>query len=423
MKPALYPASARDKSDVLALLRASGRLPIIVNDVYLPHFNRPERIQIWYGGSGSGKSDGKATELLLKCLTQPFCRVLFARKYREQVRDSQFLLFKGLISRYGLEPYFQIKESEMDIVCRHNGNLLMSGGLDDVDKLKSVPDITDIWLEEPMDRRGSISSSDFTELDRRLRSPRASNHIHFTFNPISKESWIYDYFFRSDAYKPAILKTTYLDNYFAPEEQARQFEILREKKPDEFAVYALGEWGSLKQGLVFPEYEIVQDFPTDCRKWGYGLDWGFYPDPCTLIRAGIKNGVLFLDEVFYAHGLTSATRDKMMKDAAVSKQVRIMADRNPEAIAEMKQKGWYNIQAATKGPDSVKAGIDLMRNFRICVTSRSKNIKTELDNYEWEVDRHSERPTGRPIDAFNHAIDAARYWVMDTVQERQGIRL
>lgn len=418
----LFPASKKESKGAIEYFGRQG-LVFTINDVYIPHFDRPERLQIWYGGSGSGKSDAKATQLLIKCLTKPYCRVLFLRKYREQVRDSQFLLFKGLISRYGLEQFFHVKESEMDIVCRSNGNLLLSGGLDDVDKLKSIPDITDIWIEEPMDKKGNISSADFRELNRRLRCPKASNHIHLTFNPISKESWIFDYFFRSNEYEPHILKTTYLDNYFSPPEQAHEYEILKTRDPQEYAVYALGEWGTLKQGLVFPEYEIVQDFPTDCRKWGYGLDWGFYPDPCALIRCGIKNGVLFLDEIMYHNNLTSATRDKMMRDAGISKNVHILADRNPEAIAEMRQKGWYNIKEAKKGAGSVKAGLNMMHNFKICVTARSVNLKKEMDNYEWAIDRHSETPTGDPVDAFNHAIDAARYWAADAVSERRGIKL
>ena len=416
-----YPASARDKSNVLAYLNSRGRIPIIVNDVYLPHFDRPERIQIWYGGSGSGKSDAKATQLLLKCLTAKYCRVLFSRKFATQIRDSQFQLFKDLIARYGLQPYFKVMESEMDIICTANGNKLMSGGLDEVDKLKSIPDITDIWVEEPMDKKGNVSSADFRELNRRLRSTLAPNHIHMTFNPISKESWIHTYFFRSDEYEAFKLKTTYLDNHFSPPDTHNQFETLKRVDPEEYKVYALGEWGSLKQGLVFPEYEIAQDFPPDCRKWGYGLDWGFYPDPCALIRCGIKNGVLYMDEVFYLHNTTSATRDKIMRDAGVQRSVKILADRNPEAIAEMKQKGWYNIEGATKGPGSVKAGLNIMHNFKICITARSKNLKTEMDNYQWAIDRHTEKPTGEPMDAFNHAIDAARYWVSDTVMVKRGV--
>lgn len=419
--PALFPASERNSNELLSGMVQSGYRPIIVNDCYIPHFNRQELVQIWYGGSGSGKSDAKATELLLKCLTRPYCRVLFLRKFREQVRDSQFLLFKDLIARYGLGQYFKVKESEMDLECS-NGNKLLSGGLDDVDKLKSIPDVTDVWIEEPMDRKGSISSTDFTEILRRLRTPLASNHIHLTFNPISIQSWIYDYFFRSNEYGAFALKTTYLDNYYAPESERTKFEALKSKKPDEYKVYALGEWGSLKQGLVFQEYEICEAFPEDCKKTGYGLDWGFYPDPTALVRCGIKDGKLYLDEEIYETNHTSATRAAKMDRLGIKRGAKIVADRNPEAIAELKAKGFFNIIPAKKGEGSIKSGIDAMHGFQIVITRRSENLKTELDNYSWVADRHTETLTGVPEDRFNHAIDAARYWVMEEVVASRGVR-
>jgi len=102
----------------------------------------------------------------------------------------------------------------------------------------------------------------------------------------------------------------------------------------------------------------------------------------------------------------------MMKRRGVLPSVKIIADPNPEAIAEMKTKGYWNIEAAKKGEGSIKEGISQMRSFEICITQRSENLKTELDNYEWERDRHSESPTGKAVDAWNHAIDAARYWTM-----------
>ncbi len=404
-------------SDTAALkIRKSGLVPIVANDIYLENRFRTERIQILYGGSGSGKSDWKATELLLKCLLNKYCRVMYCRKVKDTIRMSQFQLFKDVIKRYGLHDFFAVTEQDMRIVCKSNGNMLFARGLDDIDKVTSIAEVTDIWLEEPIDRRGSISSSDFTELDRRLRSPLAPNHIHLTFNPISKESWIHDYFFKSNAYEAFILKTTYLDNHFAPDEQRRQFDILREKKPEEYQVYALGEWGSLKQGLVFPEYSIVKELPTQFKKRGYGLDWGFYPDPTALVKCVISGGGLYLHEVIYTNNLTSDTRAELMRRNGVSVNERIIADPNPEAIAEMKTKGFMNIQKAKKGDGSIKAGIDLMKNFKLFITADSPNIKAELDNYEWEKSRQSESPTGRPIDAWNHAIDAARYWLMETIR-------
>jgi len=414
----LQASEAKDlTAEHLQVIRNQGDLPIIANDIYLANRFRPERIQILYGGSGSGKSDWKATELLLKCLKNAYCRVLFCRKHSTQIRDSQFLLFKDIIKRYALEPFFQIKESEMDIICKSNGNMMLSAGLDDVDKLKSVSDITDVWIEEPMDKRGSVSSSDFTELNRRLRSVKASNHIHLTFNPISIQSWIHEYFFKSDSYGAFILKTTYLDNHFSPESEHLQYEILREHKPDEYEVYALGNWGSLKQGLVFPEYSIITDIPPDLKRNGYGLDWGFYPDPFALINCGTKGQGLYLDEVVYENNLTSSTKSEMMANRGVPMSAKIIADRNPEAIEELRTKGYHNIRAAAKGPGSVKAGISLMKSFDLFITARSRNLKIELDHYAWQLDRHTEQPTGEPIDKWNHAIDAARYWTIDNISK------
>lgn len=231
----------------VGVLRSMGQIPVVVNDVYLPLLQTPwkERIQILYGGAGSGKSDFKATELLIKCITAPFFRCLYVRKFQNTVRDSQFALLNDQIKRYGLEQYFRVNKSEMDIICSLNGNAMLSGGLDDVDKLKSIPDLTDIWIEEPIDRKGSVKESDFTELNRRLRCEKAPNHIHLTFNPVAKESWIYRLFFAQNLYSVRALKTTYLDNHYTPPDMAAQFEALRPSNPEEYRVYALGEWGSL----------------------------------------------------------------------------------------------------------------------------------------------------------------------------------
>jgi phage terminase large subunit len=395
-----------------ASFRSAGLLPVVINDVYIPNMFRPERIQIWYGGSGSGKSDGKGTELLLKCLLNDYCRVMFVRKVQDTIRLSQFQLFKDLIKRFQLEEFFHIQNVEMRITCKQNGNMLFARGLDDVDKIKSIADVTDIWIEEPIDKKGSISSSDFTELNRRLRCLKATNHIHLTFNPISKDSWINDYFFKSNEYAAFTLRTTYLDNHFSPPESTRQFEILKLKKPEEYKVYALGEWGSLKQGLIYPEYSIITEFPEDCRHTGYGWDWGFYPDPWAMVKCGTKDGWLYMHEMFYENNHTSATRSKAMLSIGLPKSLKIIADRNPEAIAEMATEGWHNFVPAEKGPGSVKAGIDVMKGYKLAITHTSKNLKTELDNYSWAVDRRTGDPTGDPIDDHNHILDAARYFIM-----------
>lgn len=260
-----FPASvALAEPELLAAARATGAHVVVVNDVYRPHFFRPERIQIRYGGSASGKSDVTATELLLKAMRPGYFRGLFCRKYQVTVRDSQFALFQDLIKRYGFEDYFSVNRSDMDIKCLLTGNMLLSGGLDDVDKLKSIPDLTDIWIEEPIDRKGSVVESDFTELNRRLRCDKASNHIYLTFNPIARENWIHRLFFERADYDTFALKSTYRDNYFLPQNIQDQYEILRRTNPDEYAVYGLGEWGSLDDmALRLFQDDSIEDLFTN----------------------------------------------------------------------------------------------------------------------------------------------------------------
>lgn len=143
--------------------------------------------------------------------------------------------------------------------------MLLSAGLDDVDKLKSIPDITDIWIEEPIDRKGSVKREDFTELNRRLRCPLADNHIFLTFNPVSKESWIYQDLFAKNIYDVYALKTTYKDNNFLPKDEEKQFEILKQISPEEYKIYGEGEWGSNDnlENRLYKDVDIEDMFTND----------------------------------------------------------------------------------------------------------------------------------------------------------------
>ena len=338
---------------------------------------------------------------------------MFTRKVATSIRMSQFQLFKDLIKRYAFEPFFRVSE-DMRIICTLTGNLLFASGLDDVSKITSIAGVTDIWIEEPIpkDNQPAVTSSDFTELNRRLRCPEATNHIHLTFNPISDQSWINDYFFKSDLYRPFKLKTTYLDNYFTPPNEAEQYEILKIKKPDEYEVYALGNWGKLKRGLVFPEYKIIEEMPPYLRSDCYGLDWGYHPDPCVLVRVGWESGNIFLDELIYQPMLNSAKRAELMRAQHVPPWAIIAADHNPESIDAMKDEGFYGITSAIKGPGSVKAGVDKMLSYQINLTARSTNLKTDFDNHAWEIDPKTELPTGKVVNKHKHGPDASRYGFM-----------
>lgn len=266
MIPTFFIVPASQAKKITPLIEAKRETYIVVNDAYVNIFNRPERYQILYGGAAAGKSDVKATDLLVKAMVKPFFRLLYCRKNSTEIRDSQFSLFKDIIKRQNWQKYFDYSESKngnMEITCKLNGNRLIPHGLDDVHKLTSIHDITDVWLEEPLSKSkigGHITQDDFLELDRRMRTTRATCHFHLTFNPIGTMNWIYNNFFdtKSEFYyqfRPEIknpkaqpltysLKTTFRDNLFIDQE-AEDIKFKRQGAY-EYRIYAMGDWGLLK---------------------------------------------------------------------------------------------------------------------------------------------------------------------------------
>jgi PBSX family phage terminase large subunit len=74
---------------------------------------------------------------------------------------------------------------------------------------------------------------------------------------------------------------------------------------------------------------------------------------------------------------------------------------------ELHRMGW-NVKPTQKGADSVIVGIDVLKRHKIFVTPRSNNLIKEMQNYKWVEDKNGNL-LNKPIDAFNHAIDAVRY--------------
>ena len=71
--------------------------------------------------------------------------------------------------------------------------------------------------------------------------------------------------------------------------------------------------------------------------------------------------------------------------------------------------------SVSKGRDSIVYGINLINQNEIYVTARSKNLIKELSNYIWMKDKEG-NTLNKPIDAFNHAIDAARYAITSQLE-------
>lgn len=248
----------------------------------------------------------------------------------------------------------------------------------------------------------NISYESFSELEVRTR-----NEFFIDFNPVS-EFWAHDKVInRNDV---DFFKSTYLNNDFLSDEEKRIIEV-RKDDPDWWRVYGQGEIGSV-EGLIFPQFNLVDDFPKN-RQWlCYGLDFGFTNDPTALIQVCLHNGQLYLDEIIYLRGLTNQDISDRMTKCEIDNLQEIIADSaEPKSIEEISRMGWRNIKPSEKGQDSVRSGIDTMKSYPLNITKRSTNLIKEFRNYRWAKDRQG-ITLNRPIDDWNHGIDAARYVAM-----------
>ena len=217
----------------------------VFNSAFIHLLNCTKRYLILYGGAGSGKSFFVGERYIYKLLNNKMCNILVVRKTGKSNRDSTFALFKQIISKWKLNQYFKINESDLRIRCLLNGNEIIFAGLDDVEKLKSITfsrgELTDIWIEEASE----ILESDFNQLDVRLRGKGTQKQIVISFNPIDINHWLKKRFFDVKRDNVEIMHSTYLNNDFLDEDYKHLLESYKETDPYYYDVYCLGNWGVL----------------------------------------------------------------------------------------------------------------------------------------------------------------------------------
>jgi phage terminase large subunit len=204
-----------------------------------------------------------------------------------------------------------------------------------------------------------------------------------------------------------VILSNYLDNPFLHETERNRIIRRAMIDPNFKRIHVDCEYGSY-EGLIFPDFILVDEIPAGLNHI-FGQDFGFTNDPSALIDTAVSGSDLYFDEIFYRTQLTNADIIALYKANGIRQAYdEIEADSaEPKSIEEIRRAG-FNIKSTEKGPDSIRTGIDTMKQFKIHVTKRSVNLIKELRNYAWVMDSQG-NPTNKPIDAFNHAIDAARY--------------
>ena len=383
------------------------------NKAYYPYLDDPSRLLVFYGGAGSGKSVFIAQRYIYRCLREPYFRLVYCRKIANTIRNSQFQLFKDLISRSGLDQFFNIKESNMEIICK-NGNNMVAFGLDNREKIKSLQEPTDVWAEEATE----FQREDIIQLNLRLRTKKAKiNQLILSFNPISSEHWIYESFFVSKEFEATTIKTTYLDNSFLPAEYKKVLDDLKEQDENYYKVYCLGEWGGKIKGAIYTHYQLCDHIPQFAEHI-YGLDFGFN-HPTVLVKVGMSDKNLYVQQLIYKSGLTSSDLITEMRKHDLGSAPIYCDNARPEAIEELYRAG-FNAKPADKGKDSVVQGINTVKTCVLNIMDDSAELIKEIRNYKWAEDKNGKLMEGVPVKFMDDGMDALRYAVHTHIGRPMG---
>lgn len=383
----------------------------LYNYNFIPLLHSTKRYIFLKWGGGSGKSVFASQKEIIKSY-ETKDRIMCVRKVKDTLKDSMFSELKKRISEWSLDDHFEITKSPMLIKNKLSWCEFIFRWLDDPEKLKSVADVSRVRIEEATE----INKEWFDQIDLRLRGKK-NMQITCSFNPVDAESRLNtDFRSKWESADIDLHHSTYTDNRFVGEEYRNVMNRLLDQNQNYYNIYALGQrW--ILDGLVFDKRDIIQSVPNWAELLWYGQDFGYTNDPSSLIALYKHNNELVFDEIFYLTGLTNVYREEKDKEKSIvwqyqinniEKNIDIFGDSSePKSIEEIARE-WYGIKSVVKWPDSIMHGIDTMKSYKINVTARSGNLQKEFRKYCRAKDK-SWKLENKPIDAFNHGIDASRY--------------
>jgi phage terminase large subunit len=357
------------------------------------------KIVVQQGGTRSGK-----TFNILLWIIFSYCQrnegkiITICRKTYPALRGTVMRDFLTILKDH--EIYSEDDHSKTASEYRLNGNTIEFISLDMPQKIRG----------RKRDLLFANEANELTFEDWQQLLFRTNEKVIIDFNPSEEFHWIYDHVLpRKDV---EFYQTTYKDNPFLGAEIKSEIERLKEIDENYWRVYGLGERGQAKS-LVYT-FSTTKEIPKEAKLVSYGLDFGYSSDPTSLVRTYILDDNMYVDELLYRTGMTNQDIANEMKALGLDRSNEIYADSaEPKSIEEIYRMGW-NVKPTIKG--SINIGIDIIRRYKLIATESSFNLIKELRNYKYIEDKNGQM-TNKPVDNFNHALDALRYSVVNKISK------
>lgn len=379
--------------------------------LYSITWNSKKPYVVHQGGTSSGKTYAILQVLIMKASTIPNLVITVVGQDIPNLRvgayrDAQNILYNDAFFTQELKDH---NKSNRVLTFRSGSKIEFNSYNDEIDARSGKR--THSFFNEA----NGIDFGIFEQI-----SMRTTEQTIIDFNP-SARFWAHDVLqgrdevdwfvstFRDNAFIQPSIKDKILSYEPTPEN-------IKRGTANEFRwmVYGLGEVGRL-EGLVFPNFKVTNDWPDNYKWRVFGLDWGYTNDPTALVEIRYSDGSLYWKQHIYRKRLSNQSIARLIEDIGIEEEI-VADSAEPKSIAELRNNGLW-VRPAKKGKDSVLFGIQLLQDYPINIHSQSKDLIEEFSSYTWAKDR-SGSPTNKPIDDFNHGIDAGRYAIMDKMKKK-----
>lgn len=413
-------------------------LPNMIGKRYKTFWNYKGRYRIVKGGRGSKKSYTTALNFIYRLMELPESNLLVVRKVFDTQRGSTFAQIQTAIRRLKVSHLWRCTVSPMEMTYIPTGQKIIFRGLDDPLKLTSITVSTGYlcwcWFEEAYQVE---NEDDFNKVDLSIRGAMPEHlfkQITCTFNPWAETHWMNERFFKDgvDDKENLLSKglaihkhtedilaitTNFRANEFLDEADKKVFRIMEQENPKRFFVEGNGDWGKC-EGTVYYRWEVKELDLTELIKSQRfktctGLDFGFSNDPTAFIACLVNENSkeIYVFDEHYATGMFNEDIVTMIKYKGYNKNQIIADCAESKSIAWMQRNGLPRIQASAKGGDSINFGVQYLQGYKVYIHPKCKNFIMEIKNYIWDKDKKTGKALNKPIDNYNHLMDAWRYAV------------
>ena len=392
-----------------------------------------KRYRVVKGSRASKKSKTMALWLIFNLMKYPQANALVVRKVFGTLKNSCYSDLKWATDKLKVSKLWKFKSQPLEATFLPTGQKILFRGFDDPLKITSISvphgALCWVWIEEAYEL---MDESAFNMLDESIRGIVPNGlfkQITITMNPWNERHWIKSRFFdNKDNENIFTATTTYECNEWLDGNDYKLFLEMKKNNPRRYQTAGLGEWGAV-DGLIYENWEEKEFnwrqllLENENLKTVFGLDFGYTNDP-TAFFCGIldnENKKIYVFDEIYEKGLQNTKICSLITQKGFRKE-KITADSaEPKSIDQLKGLGMDRIRGAKKGKDSINNGIQFIQDYKIIIHPKCVNFITEINNYSWEKDRFG-KSLNKPIDDFNHLMDAMRYALEEYTQKASAIK-